>query len=506
MQWAKQHPKTTAFILGLLSVSALPPYYILPALFVGISGILYEQSQLSQNKLKSFALGYWFGFGFYGLGFFWIAHALLFDAKTLGWLIPFVFIGSGGFFGLFSGIVLLGSSFFKTPLSKILSFAAIWTIMEWIRSFILTGFPWNLLGTVWGFSDTMIQTAALYGTYGLSLITLIISGAPLLWLKAPSYKTLKQSLILIIIPLIGLILYGEYRLSQAENISGLEKIRIVQPSIPQDLKWNDEKLEQNFQTYLALSQSPGIKDISLIIWGETASPYPLSYMEDKRRAIAAILPPQTQLMTGSIDYALKDGRLRPKNSMFTIDHKGHIVAEYTKSHLVPFGEYIPFRNILPKQIKPVTNVISDFIPGGGPQTKQILNGLKVGISICYEIIFPHQILDKKHKPEVVINLTNDGWYGNTSGPYQHFISTKMRAVEEGVTLIRAANSGISAVFNAYGQMQGKLALNQKGILDIALPKQKSISTPYGQIGNLIPIVLCLLIIGLSFALEGHKLK
>ena len=114
--------------------------------------------------------------------------------------------------------------------------------------------------------------------------------------------------------------------------------------------------------------------------------------------------------------------------------------------------------------------------------------------------------DKKHKPEVVINLTNDGWYGNTSGPYQHFISTKMRAVEEGVTLIRAANSGISAVFNAYGQMQGKLALNQKGILDIALPKQKSISTPYGQIGNLIPIVLCLLIIGLSFALEGHKLK
>ena len=465
MQWAKQHPKTTAFILGLLSVSALPPYYILPALFVGISGILYEQSQLSQNKLKSFALGYWFGFGFYGLGFFWIAHALLFDAKTLGWLIPFVFIGSGGFFGLFSGIVLLGSSFFKTPLSKILGFAAIWTIMEWIRSFILTGFPWNLLGTIWGFSDTMIQTAALYGTYGLSLITLIISGAPLLWLKAPSYKTLKQSLILIIIPLIGLILYGEYRLSQAENISGLEKIRIVQPSIPQDLKWNDEKLEQNFQTYLALSQSPGIKDVSLIIWGETASPYPLSYMEDKRRAIAAILPPQTQLMTGSIDYALKDGRLRPKNSMFTIDHKGHIVAEYTKSHLVPFGEYIPFRNILPKQIKPVTNVISDFIPGGGPQTKQILNGLKVGISICYEIIFSDSVVPKNTAPDAIINITNDTWFGRTPGTYQHLDMVRRYAIEAGLPIVRANYSGISAFIKSDGTIASMIPIGRAGYAD-----------------------------------------
>ena len=506
MQCVKQHPKTIAFILGMLSVSALPPYYILPLLSVGISMLLYIQSQVNLNKRKNFALGYWFGFGFYGLGFFWIAHALLFDAATLGWLIPFVFIGSGAFFGIFSGLAVLGSSFFKTSLGKILSFAAFWTILEWIRSFFLTGFPWNLIGTIWGFSDTMIQSASLYGTYGLTLISLIIAAAPLIWLNSPNNKTLKHSLYLIIILSLSLIVYGQIRLQQKDIRLGTEKIRIVQPSIPQDLKWNEQKLESNFQEYLNLSQTDGIKNISLIIWGETASPYPLSYMTEKRQAIGAILPQQTQLMTGSIDYAVKDGRLRPKNSMFTIDHKGSIIAQYTKSHLVPFGEYIPMRDYLPRQIKPITNVISDFIAGDGPQTQKISNGLKIGVSICYEIIFPHQILDKSDKPEVVINLTNDGWYGNTSGPYQHYISTKMRAVEEGVTLIRAANSGMSAVFTAYGQTLGKLALNQKGILDIQLPKQKSISTPYGEFGNLIPILLSLLIISIAISYESHKRK
>lgn len=502
----RHHSKLAAFILGLVSVYAFPPYYLTPILLISISGILYLETQTAVSKKQSFILGYCFGFGFYGLGFFWIANALLYDVKTLGWLIPIVFIGSGGFFGIFSGLAVLGSAYFKSPLSKITSFAAFWTILEWIRSFILTGFPWNLLGTVWGFSDTMLQSASVYGTYGLSLITLIISGAPLIWLREPNTKTLKQSLILIIIPIMALAIYGEIRLSQEDRAQGTEKIRIVQPSIPQDLKWDEERLEKNFQEYINLSKSKKIEDISLIIWGETASPYPLSYMEEKRQEIASILPSGTQLMTGSIDYGMEEGRLRPKNSMFTIDHKGSIVAEYSKSHLVPFGEYIPLRKLLPSQIKPITNVISDFIAGEGPETQTVTNGLKISVSICYEIIFPHKILDKKHKPEVVINLTNDGWYGDTSGPRQHLISTKMRAIEEGVTLIRAANSGISAVFSAYGRMLGKLDLNQHGIMDITLPKQKSIPTVYNQMGNLVPIVISLLIIAINIGIVFHKRK
>lgn len=486
------HPKTTAALLGLLSVLVLPPYYIWPLLFITMSGMVLLLSRTPTFK-KTFTQGYWFGFTFYGAGFSWICNALLIEADKLGWLILPALIAGGAFFGLFTAIAATFTCLYKSPQGKVLSFSAAWTLLEWIRSFILTGFPWNLLGTSLAFSDKLIQGASLFGTYGLSLLVALSTSAPAIFLLCKTRRAFWQSLLLSLLPILFLYGYGFIRLHNADFREDTIRIRIVQPSIPQSLKWNKSTLENNFKEYLRLSQTQGIENISIIVWGETASPYPLEYAHEYRNQIARILPPQTLLMTGAMSYKLHRGRLSPQNAMLTIDRKGEIVATYAKSHLVPFGEYIPLREFLPQAIKPITNVISDFVQGQGPQSIELPNGLKIGTAICYEIIFPHQIIDADNKPEVVFNLTNDGWYGDSSGPRQHLVNTQMRAVEEGVSIIRAANSGISALISPYGTIIQKLDLNNKGVIDVNLPKTKSIATLYTQYGNLIPLLMIVLI-------------
>lgn len=491
--WAIEHRKLTCFLLGAAAVAALPPFNFFPILFISFSGLMLFLGQAQKLK-EAFSSGYWFGFGFFSFGLSWIGNALLIDVQTLGWLYPIAFIASGAFFGLFSAAAAMISFAFKDFTAKYLSFAAGWTLLEWIRSFILTGFPWNLIGTTLSFDLKLLQGASIFGIYGLSLCVLLSTSAPALWLKEKNKKNFISTACLMIFPLLILYIFGMIRLHNSQISPSDYKIRIVQPSIPQNMKWNGASLENNFQEYINLSAQNGTQDLDLIVWGETASPFPLEFSDKHRQMIADILSEQTLLAAGSLRFKIQDGRRRPQNSMLLINNKGDIVASYDKSHLVPFGEYIPFRRYLPTSLRPVTNVIADFIAGDGPKTINIPSFPSFGVAICYEIIFPHKIIDSNNRPQLLLNLTNDGWYGDSAGPRQHLIATQMRAIEEGISIIRAANSGISAFINHQGKILGRLELNQKGNLDITLPQNLEEQTLYSRFGNLIPLALIIIIL------------
>lgn len=499
---SRTHPQITALLLGALSVPALPPYFLFPILFITFSGLLLLL-QTAGKKKTAFALGYWFGFGFYACGFAWVGNALLIDAKTFGWLYPIVFLASGAFFGLFVALPALFSYYFKNLSAKYLAFAAFWVIFEWIRSFFLTGFPWNLLGTTLAFAAAPIQAASVFGTYGLSWLVLMITAAPALYLYRRSRTALAVSLAIILTLSAADLLFGVWRLQQlSDNQESDIKIRIVQPSIPQSMKWSPTSLEDNLYSYVSMSREPGLEDIDFVIWGETASAFPLDFDDYYRQVVTNAIPEKGHLITGLVRYeADEDNRYQPLNSLFVMNKQGIIEGKYDKSHLVPFGEYIPLRQYLPHWVRPVTNTIANFKAGKGPQNLNIASYPEFGALICYEIIFPAQVVSKGHKPEWLVNLTNDGWYGDSAGPHQHLVSAQMRAVEEGITVVRVANSGISAVINRLGIIQSSLSLNRSAILDTRLPEQLSTPTLYGKHSNFIPLILCLVNLTFAFMLK-----
>lgn len=495
-----QAKKRLAFLLGILSVEVLPPHDLLWVGFFTFSTLILLISS-AVSKKTAFAVGYWFGFGYFACNMAWIGNALLIDAVHFGWLFPITLAAAGAFFGLFVAFPAWLSFYFKNFYARYFSFAAFWVIFEWIRSFIFTGFPWNLLGSALSFNDTLLQLAAIIGTYGLSLLVLMVLSAPALYINYRTKKSLFATLLVISALTAIVYSYGSYRLKQADNTASDTIVRIVQPAIPQTMKWNKDKLENNFKQYIELSQAPGLEKAKFVVWGETATPFPLDFEPQYLQQITAAIPENGYLLTGVVRYQLIDGDFRPMNSMFAINHQGQILGRYDKSHLVPFGEYIPFRKYLPDWIRPVTNTIADFLPGTGPSVIKLDNQPGFGTLICYEVIFPHQIINPKNRPDWLINLTNDGWYGQSQGPYQHLATTRLRAVEEGRTLVRAANTGISAVISPYGQIIASLDLDRKGYIDANLPAHLFISTAYGKFGNLIPLILCLLNITFAFLIR-----
>ena len=504
-----QHSKICSFILGAISVAALPPYYTFPAAVIAFSGLFYLLTRTSKLK-QSFALGYWFGVAHFGLGLSWIANALLVDVVAFGWLYPITILAAGIFFGLFSGLATCLIYKFPTIIDKYLSFAAFWCLSEWLRSFILTGFPWNLLGTILTFSPQLYQSASLVGTYGLSLFTILFCTAPILLFSPLRRNKILAITLIILLPTTNY-LYGTYRINKLHNIfvpNGI-KVRLVQPSISQELKWNINTLEQNFATYIELSQQEGLNDIDFVIWGETASPFALDTDTKHRQQLLTAIPKQGHLITGAVRVQTSPyGHPIPFNSMLAFNKQGDIISYYDKSHLVPFGEYIPLRQYLPTWIKPITNTITDFQAGNGPRSISINNLPSFTPLICYEIIFPTQVINKHDRPEWLINLTNDGWYGDSAGPHQHLVSTIMRATEEGLTTVRVANNGISAIINPLGQIIEQMPLNHVGILDAKLPQKLSLPTLYSHYGNTIPLglTLLLLIISLYSAIRSFSRK
>lgn len=500
------HKKLISLFLGLAAAAALPPFYAFPILFISFSGLLLLVNSSSTPK-QAFKYGYSFGFGFFAVNLSWIGNALLIDATTFGWLYPIVIIASGAFFGLFIAFPAWLCFYFRNLYSRYLAFAGLIVIFEWIRSFIFTGFPWNLIGSVLAFSQVAIQPAALIGTYGLSLLVVLITASPALFIHYQNRVSFFVSLLITISLSAFIIIFGTLRLHIYEDDTpSSTQIRIVQPSIPQDMKWSKNSLENNFKAYLELSQKPGLESIDFVIWGETATPYPLDIDDPHRLQLTQAISPHGFLITGLVRYEFDAyGHYQPLNSLFVLNHEANIENFYDKSHLVPFGEYIPLRQYLPQWIRPVANAIGNFKSGHGPKKIKVGNHPTFGGLICYEIIFPNQIINTKDRPEWLINLTNDGWYGNSQGPYQHLVTTRLRAVEEGLSIARSANTGISALISPFGKILGEIPLNKKDILDIYLPKNLNIYTTYSKFGNILPLGLAFANIILAFYLTSRKL-
>ncbi len=501
-----KHSRLTAFLSGWLAVAALPPYHLLPVLFISFPLLLWLLNNTASVG-QAFRLGYYFGFAFFAFGLLWVNNALLLDAASFGWLVPITFLASGLFFGLFTAFPAALSRIFKTPLARYLSFAALWVIFEWLRSFVLTGFPWNLLGSALVFSNSLIQTASIGGTYLLSLLLLLAAGAPFLWLAEQNRPALAAAIAIPLLIFAGMWGFGAWRLSVHPYQPSDTTIRLVQPAIPQTLKWNPAALEENLNQHIKMSQLPGFEDVDFVIWSETAFPYPFEQDIYHRGLLQYAIPPHGRLITGAIRYHIIDEQnYHAYNSMFVINDQNRTEAHYDKSHLVPFGEYIPLKKHLPAWIRPIANTIGTFQAGNGPEVIRFADQPSLGSLICYEVIFPHQIVNQQNRPQWIANLTNDGWYGDSAGPKQHLAAARLRAAEEGITIARAASSGISALISPLGQIIAQIPLQKEGILDTRLPAQSQLSTTYSRLGNSIPLFLCIFLLMLAFGHSGLKNK
>ena len=495
-----------AFFAGAVATLILPPFIDVWQGYVAL--VLFLALLLGEPRTKKslFWLAYLFGFAFYAVSFSWINKALLLNGDEFAAFVPAVFLATGAFFGLFWALPAVVAFWGRNIYNRIVLFSTMFVIFEWVRSFIFTGFPWNLLGTALCFDVKLIQMAAYIGTYGLSLLLLsVCGGAAALVAGAVQRKFYAGALALVFIS-VAVIGAGGALYQKSE--SGEMKVRLVQPSIPQQYKWEAAEAYANFRAYIDLSKSRPLDGVKLVVWGETATPYFLDRDWLHLREITEAVPKGGFLVTGLLRAGIVDGMYVPFNSMFVIDESGVVKDYYDKSHLVPFGEYLPFRDLWPSFMTPVAQVVGEL--GRGEKFKNLqVEGLPLmGGAICYESIFPKQVVNPKEKPQLLLVLANDGWYGVSAGPYQHLAAAQMRAVEEGITVIRSANTGISAVVAPNGDMSGVIGLNQKGIADVVLPRVLARETVYGTYGNVVPgglILLCWLVMWL-FRCRKYNLK
>jgi apolipoprotein N-acyltransferase len=489
-----------ALLLGALAALALPPTYVVPILLISFSGFVLLMDR-TPGFMSAVGLGWFFAFGYFVAGIYWVANALLAVSSAFGWLLPFAIAGAvGGLSALLAAFPALAVGvarvFWPAGPARMLVLAISWTIFEWLRGWVLSGFPWNLLGYSWAFSDAMNQFAALGGVWGLSLVTVMVAALPALFLdrvgSAGSRDVAKNPIRTAVTCGIGGILLllaiwtgGWLRLSGAgDDVVPGVRLRLVQANIDPARKGDANYGADVLARHLRLTtETPGYDRATHAIWAETANPFPLERYPEARMALAGAAPSGGAVITGVLRTDSDNGRLKEIwNSMAAVDRAGQVVGTYDKFHLVPFGEYVPLHRYLPFVSKFTPGVL-DFSAGPGPRTLRLPGLPPVGPLICYEVIFPGQVVDRTDRPEWLLNLTNDGWYGVSSGPYQHFASTRLRAVEEGLPVIRVANTGVSGAIDAYGRVRAQTALGEPAVTDVELPRALPELTPYARWGD-----------------------
>ncbi|MBI3506201.1 MAG: apolipoprotein N-acyltransferase [Proteobacteria bacterium] len=489
-----------AMLLGAAAALALPPLHVVPLAFAGFAGLVWlieGTADAARPRRAAFFVGWWFGFGHFTVSLYWIANALLIEWERVGWMIPFAVFGISALLGVFTGACAAGVRASRARgVAGIFALALAWTAGEWLRGHVLTGFPWNLLATVWADSVPMLQGASLVGGYGLSALTALACAIPATLAAGAGYPARWKPTAAMLVLLAGAWVAGEARLADAkyETVPDV-RLRLVQPNVPQALKWDPEAREANLRRIVAMSQLPGFETRTHVIWSETATAFPIwgdNEMLARRRAqVAEAVPPGGVLVTGAPRFErAADGTLRVWNSLHALDGDGTILATFDKFHLVPFGEYVPLRAILP--IDRVVPGGMDFSAGPGPQLLAIRGLPLASPLICYEVIFPGEVVPASGRPKMLLNLTNDSWFGQSAGPYQHFAAARLRAVEEGLPLVRSAGGGISGVIDAYGRTRAVIGLGVTGILDAELP-QAIPSTFFARLGEMAFAILLLAI-------------
>ncbi len=506
-----------AFAAGGLSVLAFAPVFASPVLFLTLPVFVWL-IDLDPNPRAAAWTGWWFGFGYFFFNLFWIGEAFLVEADKFAVLLPFaVTLLPAGLALFWAAAAAAARSIWQPGFARVLTLAITLSAAEWLRGHVLTGLPWNVLGYALTSPLPLMQSAALVGVYGLTPLAAVVFTGPLVMLAdrdAGAASLWPRALAVAVLPLAILWTYGAWRLTEPQTFLPDVKIRIVQPSVPQREKWLPEFQRRIFEDHLALSVAnpAGTRDdlagITHVIWPEAAMPFlPLEHPE-ALAAIGAMLPEGRMLITGALrrENTAADGAplSEPKmfNGLMVLRDDGTLSALYDKIHLVPFGEYLPVEPVLSALgLKKLTHGRGSFTAGMSPRPLITIPGLPPSAGlVCYEVLFPGTIVQTAERPSLLINVTNDGWFGNTTGPRQHFHQTRVRAVEEGVPLIRAANNGISAVVDRHGRVLQSLGMNVRGVIDSQVPAAAAIS-PYARFGDLGLAILLLVLAALAWALS-----
>lgn len=508
-----------AFVSGALGVTALPPFGWLPLFVAALCPLVwlldatFACADLSRKASirRVFSLGWFWGCGYFLAGLWWLGFAFLVDADVFAWVMPISIAGFCAFLAFFPGLgMVLAWSLWSRKNTRIFAFAFAFSVMEWLRGHILTGFPWNLPGMVLGQHVPLMQVAALGGIYLMTFLVLLLFSAPatLLPIKGQSNKRFKRCYPTFMALLVFTVLavWGGMRVpsSAVQPIMNM-RFRIMQPNFPQDAQFNRYNAQAILTDYLNLSlkgEAVIPKEITHILWPETAFPFILDQEPEALNQIAHILPAETVLVTGAarmVPFLPGEDDGNYYNSIAIVDSMGTVTWPYDKMHLVPFGEYIP--SFFDKLINSLGLRKFVDIPGNydvPDKRKPVVLpyfGFVVG-TICYEAIFSSDILPssdvKKHfSPLFILNVTNDGWFGNSPGPYQHFAQSRLRAVEEGLSFVRAANTGISAVVDPYGRIIASAPLGVKTVFDSDIPVALPYKTFFARFRD-IPFFVCLL--------------
>ena len=474
-----------ALALGLAAPLAFAPFHLLPLLFLSFGG-LFLLLERTASVRSAFLVGWLFGLGSFVAGLGWITEAFAVDADRFGALPVPALIALASGLGVFPAMALAAARALSGQANGarlLIAYLVCWACGEWLRGTVLTGFPWNLAGHAWGFADAPLQLAAVLGIYGLGLVTVAICALPALALATRRWWPLGASLA----GLVLLWIYGVARLAVPlpPDLDGV-RLRLVQTDVAQSLKWEPTERARNFAELIALSTAPGAWPAgpTHLIWPETAVPFLVAEEPAVRAAIADVVPSGGAVITGAVRRAPNfDERPSMRNSLLVIDGAGEILGGFDKVRLVPFGEFIPLREWLPGVPK-LTDGAVDFSPGPTPTALPVPGLPAVWPLICYEAIFPARLPGVGPAAGWILTVTNDAWFGRSRGPHQHALAARVRAVELGLPMLRAANGGISFVTDAYGRERARLPLGTSGALDTALPAALPGGTPYGRVGDL----------------------
>ncbi|MGH6888962.1 MAG: apolipoprotein N-acyltransferase [Rhizomicrobium sp.] len=500
-----------AFGAGLVSALAFAPFGVFPALLIATSLLVLQVDGASAEARPwrvAACVGWTFGFGQFLAGLYWVGYAFTVDATDHAWQIPLVALLLPGFLALYPALACAMTAAVRISGSgRIFLFAAAYAVCEWLRGHLLTGLPWNLPAYAWGAVPGIMQSAAAIGSYGLTLLTLLL-GASLAELGSS-----RQRAWILPAAMAGLFaalwIGGDLRLDLLHpgTVPGV-RLRLVQPDVPQAEKMRPELELRNWRRLIDLSRMPARRTPTIVVWPEAAPPpFLLQRVPEALQPIARLTPDNHVLMTGTVRAAaLPRGGFRYFNSFFIFAHGARLIGLYDKSHLVPFGEYLPLPGLLHALgLSKIVDMPDGFAEGSGPRTFAIPGAPPVGPLICYEIIFPGAVVGAV-RPGWIVNVTDDSWFGPSTGPYQHLLIARMRAIEEGLPVARDANTGISAIIDPLGRITTSLALGERGDIDGDLPRALP-TTVYARLGDTAFLLLLLLCFLWAFAnVRAAKLR
>jgi apolipoprotein N-acyltransferase len=478
-------------LLGALSGLAMPP--VNAWWIFGLTVPLFLS--LLQWTRRPFLSGWVFGFGYFLVVLHWIGFAFFVDAKVDLWMMPFAVGGLSGAAAVYWGLAAFATRLLmQRGLPIWLAYPICLSIAEWLRGFLFTGFPWAVPGLAVDGMGGVDQLASIIGMNGLTLLILFWATAPLAYLVDS-----KRTAIAVLLTLPLAWGWGAWRLAQnpTQHVAGVG-VRLVQPNISQSDKWRGDNARAIFDQLLTLSAKPSDNGIEVthLIWPESALPFLIDESAAGRAELALVLAGKKILLTGAVRRSSPKAVNGVEPNYFTsvlmFDGDAKVIGVYDKSHLVPGGEYLPFAWLLePLGFRKVVSLPESFSAGPGPEAIAVPGAGFAGMQICYEAIFPNGIVNQKQRPDWLVNVTNDGWFGNSSGPYQHLAQLRLRAIEQGLPVARAANTGISAVIDPVGRYLEITNIDEQITRDSMLPKkiQPTVYSIFGDFGLLFLLII-----------------